>query len=134
MCKIIQIILDLCSKKVVSLLHQNDTTMSYKWKPSKKAKEVFKAKMADPEFSRAYYGRQADRAAKKRATSSFDYTTAGGMYMATKVQYDFCIENPDRFETLEEQSARNQVIYSFTCGEKIHHDNIHIINEKIRAL
>ena len=54
------------------------------------------------------------------------------MYVATKVQHDFCIENPDIFMTLTEQYARNQVIYSFTCNEKIHHDNIHIVNEKIR--
>lgn len=106
--------------------------ISYKWKPNKKQKAEFKAKMADPEFSAAYYQRQTDKAAKKRATSTFDYTTTGGMYIATKVQHDFCLQNSEVFQTIEEQSARNQVIYSYTCSEKIHHDNIHIVNEKIR--
>lgn len=112
--------------------HLQDMAISYKWKPNKKQKAEFKAKMADPEFSAVYYQRQADKAAKKRATSTFDYTTAGGMYMATKVQHDFCLQNSELFQTIEEQSARNQVIYSYTCSEKIHHDNIHIVNEKIR--
>lgn len=107
--------------------------MAYKWKPSKSAAREFAQKMQnDSEFAANYYAKKEEKKAKKRATSKFDYETAGGNYVATKMQYDFCMRNMNLFETSEEQNSANQVIYSFSCNEKIHHDNIHVVNEKIR--
>ena len=38
------------------------------------------------------------------------------------------------FKTSEEKDAANQVIPAYTNNEKVHHDCIHIVNEKIRNL
>jgi len=104
-----------------------------KWTPSKTARREFAAKMQDPEYAAAYYQRKEERAAKRRAKSAYDYTTAGGMYIATAEQYMFCMANENMFTMMEQQIARNQVVMSYTCGMKIHHDSIHIVNEIRRA-
>jgi hypothetical protein len=103
--------------------------MSYKWKPSKTAKREFAQNMQNPEFLAAYYGRK--RAEKRRSLSSFDYETAGGNFVPTKIQYDFAMSHS--YENDAEKTAFDMVVYGYGCKEKIHHDYIHIINEKMRA-
>jgi len=107
--------------------------MGYKWRPSKTQKREFAEKMQnDSQFAEDYYKRQEEKKLKKQASSKFDYNNAGGYYIATKNQYDFCYNNVSLFISDEEKIAMNDVIYSYTCQEKIHHDSIHIVNEKIR--
>jgi len=106
--------------------------MAYKWRPSKTEKKEFAEKMQNSEFASAYNQRKEDKKANKRASSKFDYETAGGNYVATQKQHDFCLKNMNLFETNDEQNAANQVVFSFTCKEKTKHDYIHIVNEKIR--
>ena len=103
--------------------------MAYKWKPSKSARREFAEKMAnDTQFASDYYARKTAKENKRRSTSSFDYHTAGGNYIPTKEQHDFCMANMP-FETNEQNEASNQVMYGYVNQEKIQHDYIHIINE-----
>jgi hypothetical protein len=88
--------------------------------------------MQDPAERAAYEQRKLERANKRRATSKFDYNSAGGMYVPTRVQYDFCMSHLDLFDTPQEMNAANSVISGFACAMKVHHDDIHIVNEKIR--
>jgi hypothetical protein len=109
--------------------------MGYKWRPSKTAKREFAQKMKnDAEFSAAYYARKDKKAGKRRSQSNFDYNTAGGFYIPTKAQHDFCLNNGQLFVTPEETQAANDVMFGFSCNEKVSHDSIHIVNEKIRAI
>lgn len=108
--------------------------MSYKWKPSASQRKAFAEKMSNPEEQVAYEARKRSRADKKRATSKFDYASAGGNYMPTKDQHDYCLNNWPSTTTSEQQDARNQVMYGYSCQEKINHDYIHIINEMRRAI
>lgn len=108
--------------------------MGYKWKPSKTAKREFAQKMNnDAEFKAAYEQRKVDKATKKRATSKFDYNTAGGDYVPTKAQHDFCLFNQNLAETSEQINAFHQVVYGYSCNEKVSHDCIHIVNELRRS-
>ena len=107
--------------------------MAYKWRPSKTARREFAIKMQDPQEAAAYEARKAEKANKRRATSSFDYNTAGGYYVPTKAQYDHCFEHINSQIHDELQIAFRNVIYGYTCNEKVHHDNIHIVNEHIRS-
>lgn len=106
--------------------------MAYKWKPNASQRKAFAEKMQDPEEARAYEARKEEKAAKRRAGSKFNYQTAGGNYVPTKAQHDFAMENSHLAVTMEEQTAFNDVIYGYSCQEKVHHDYIHIVNEKIR--
>lgn len=110
--------------------HQNE---AYKWKPSASQRREFAQKMKNPEEKAAYEKRKEEKLDKKRAGSKFDYHSAGGYYKPTKSQYDFVMSNMDLFETNEENDAANQVIYGYVNNEKIHHDFIHVVNEKIRG-
>jgi hypothetical protein len=103
----------------------------YKWKPSAAARRAFAEKMQNPIERQAYEQRKAEKASKRRAGSSFDYETAGGMYVPSVVQYDFCMSRPVDM-TPEQESACNMVIMGYNCNEKVHHDHIHIVNEMIR--
>lgn len=107
--------------------------MAYKWKPSKAQKKDFAIKMQNPEFATAYEKTREEKARKKREKSEFDYSSAGGFYLPTKRQYEFCIEYPELFITSQENIARDNIIFGFTCQEKMNHDYIHIVNEKIRS-
>jgi hypothetical protein len=109
--------------------------MGYKWKPSKTARREFAEKMNnDVEFAEAYRQRRQQRAEKRRGTSTFDYEKAGGEYIPTKYQNDRAFEFLTGYNlTPEQKNACNQVLYGFSCSEKIHHDNIHIVNELIRT-
>ena len=106
--------------------------MGYKWKPSKSQRREFAIRMQNPEEQAAYEARKKERANKRRATSSFDYNTAGGEYIPTKEQFNFVYEHMELFTTPEELNAANIVLSGYTSNEKVHHDYIHIINEKRR--
>lgn len=102
-----------------------------KWKLSKSQRREFAENMKNQDFADAYYARKAAREEKRRATSRFDYNSAGGMFFATEYQFDFCMKHYGSF-TKEQKEAADMIFFSFNCKEKIHHDNIHIINELIR--
>jgi hypothetical protein len=106
--------------------------MSYKWKPSAAQKKAFALKMQDPAGQAAYEERKAHKAETRRATSKFDYELAGGKYVPTKSQYEFCCQNYTKFSTPEEKSAADIVISGYACNQSVHHDYIHVVNEKIR--
>lgn len=108
--------------------------MSYKWKPSKSQRREFAIRMQDPNEKATYEKRKEEKAQKRRATSSFDYKKAGGNYIPTKAQYDFCINHMYLFQSPQERDAANQINYGYICNEPVHHDYIHIVNEKIRGL
>ena len=108
--------------------------MAYKWKPSKAQRTEFAQRMQNSEEKAAYEARKTTKAEKRRSTSSFEYNTAGGNYVPTKTQHDFCFNNIHLFQTSEEQQASNMVIYGYSCQEKVHHDYIHIVNEKQRKV
>jgi len=108
--------------------------MAYKWKPSAAQRRAFAEKMQIPEEAAAYEQRKTDKANKRRSTSQFDYEKAGGSYVPTKEQHDFCINHYELFASVNEQAAANDVMYGYSCSEKVHHDSIHVVNEKRRAL
>jgi hypothetical protein len=108
--------------------------MVYKWKPSKSARREFAQKMStDVDFANSYNQRKLEKSEKRRAQSNFDYESAGGNYVPTQFQHDFCLNNYHLFETPQERDAANIVMSSYSCNEKTHHDNIHVVNEKIRS-
>jgi len=106
---------------------------AYKWKPSASQRREFAQRMQNPEERAAYEKAKEEKAAKKRAGSKFDYNSAGGYYVPTQCQYNFVITHMKLFNTPEEKDAANQIMYGYTNNEKIHHDYIHIVNEKIRS-
>jgi hypothetical protein len=107
--------------------------MAWKWKPSQAQRREFAQKMQNDEaYRNAYFSRKEARSEKRRSTSRYDYGSAGGYYVPTKTQNDFCMENIHLFAPGEEMSAANNVMYGYSCNEKIHHDYIHAVNEKIR--
>lgn len=97
-----------------------------KWKPSKTQRQAFAAKMQDPTERQAYEDRKSAKADKRRAGSIYDYNTAGGYYTPTKDQYDTAMSIVGK--GIEDEAA-NMVIFGYSCGEKVHHDFIHRINE-----
>ena len=107
--------------------------MSYKWKPSASQRRAFAERMKDPAEQAAYEARKIEKANKRRAGSRFDYETAGGWYVPTRSQHDFCFDNMHLFVNPEEVDAANMVMSGFVCNEKVHHDFIHIVNEKMRS-
>jgi hypothetical protein len=106
--------------------------MSYKWKPSASQRRAFAEKMKDPAERTAYETRKRERAEKRRGKSRFDYEKAGGEYIPTKAQHDFCLNLPAE-TTPAQLEAANMILYGYGCLEKVHHDYIHIINDMIRA-
>lgn len=103
-----------------------------KWRPSKTQRREFAEKMQNPEFSKAYYDRKFAKEEKRRSTSNFDYYKAGGNYVPTKLQHDFCLNHSEIFITEEQLNAKNLILQGYSCNEMVHHDYIHIINELIR--
>jgi hypothetical protein len=85
--------------------------------------------MKDPAEQAAYQERKTEKANKRMATSSFGYESAGGMYVPTREQHDFAVFNRPSGLTSDEETAFNMVAYGYSCGEKVHHDHIHIVNE-----
>ncbi|MDR2291977.1 MAG: hypothetical protein LBE11_00705 [Prevotellaceae bacterium] len=104
---------------------------SKKWRPSASQKREFAQNMQNPEYAAAYYKRKEERAEKRRATSKYDYGSAGGAYVPTEAQYEFCMSHMDMFDS-QECEAANMVISGYLCQDKVHHDYIHVVNEKIR--
>jgi hypothetical protein len=107
--------------------------MSYHWKPSKSQRKEFAQRMQnDPDYASAYYARQKARIQKRQSSSKFDYENRGGMFVPTLQQHNFCFENLHLFQTREERDAANTVMYGWSCNERVSHDDIHIVNEKMR--
>ena len=108
--------------------------MAYKWRPSKSAKQEFARNMQNPEFANDYYARKEIKAGKRRQSSQFDYSSAGGSYIPTNHQYNKAFEFLTKKELTSEQiDACNIIISGYSCNEKVHHDYIHILNELIRT-
>lgn len=107
---------------------------AYKWKPSASQRREFAEKMKDPAQHAAYIQRKNDRADKKREGSKFNYSTAGGNYIPTRNQADFVSKHMELFKTPQEIDAANMVLYGYDANEKVHHDNIHIVNDKMRNM
>lgn len=115
---------------VKEIIKEEVQTEGYKWKPSAAQKKEFAQRMQNPVEREAYEKRKQDKIIKRRSTSKFDYDSAGGYYIPTKNQYDFTINNLHLFKTSEEEDAANQVMAAYVNNEKVHHDCIHIVNEK----
>jgi len=106
----------------------------YKWKPSKSQRQAFAIKMQDPGEREAYEDRKRAKADKRRAGSQFDYISAGGNYVPTEFQFkDATRLLLDAKLTTGEESACQNVVYGYGCGEMVHHDYIHVVNELIRV-
>ncbi len=104
-----------------------------KWKPNKSARRAFALKMQDPVEATAYQARKTERADKRRANSKFDYESAGGSYIPTKAQFDYCLANISESMAIDTQTAFNEVMFGYSNSEKVHHDYIHIVNEHIHS-
>lgn len=105
----------------------------YRWKPSASQRKAFAEKMKDEGERQAYEQRKADKAAKKRAGSKFDYSTAGGNYKPTEFQNKAAFKFLSKGNlTMEQQEACNMVISAYSLNEPVHHDYIHIVNEMSR--
>jgi hypothetical protein len=105
----------------------------YKWHPSATQRREFAQRMQDPNEKAAYEARKEAKSRKRREKSHFDYSTAGGEYVPTQAQSDFCMNHMELFSSAVEKCAANMVLYGYSCKEKIAHDFIHVVNEKIRA-
>jgi len=104
--------------------------MAYKWKPSKTAKRQFAENMKKPEFAQAYHDRREARAEKRRAGSSFDYRTAGGVYTPTRDQHNAAFRFISEYDLSDAQrNACEMVMSAYGLNEAVHHDHIHIVNE-----
>ncbi len=103
-----------------------------RWKPNKSAKRAFALKMQDPVEATAYQARKEARANKRRQTSKFGYNSAGGSYIPTRIQFDYCLANSSSSMPIDIQVAFNEVMFGYSNMEKVHHDYIHIVNEHIR--
>jgi hypothetical protein len=107
--------------------------MGYRWKPSASQRRAFAERMQDPSEREAYEQRKREKADKRRAGSQYDYAKAGGNYIPTKIQFDIALRAIGELDlTPQEIDACNQVVGAYTCNEKTHHDNIHIVNEFVR--
>jgi len=105
-----------------------------KWQPSKTARRAFAIKMQDPTERKAYEDRKNVKADKRRSSSKFDYISAGGSYLPTKMQADAAFEFlTSKIMTSEQTEACNAVFSAYGLNEKIAHDSIHVVNELIRA-
>lgn len=110
--------------------------MAYRWKPSASQRRAFAERMQNPAEKAQYEQRKLDKEQKRRASSKFDYNSAGGNYIPTQSQYNHAFEfagKPELTLTAEQLSAIDMVMYGYTCQEKVHHDYIHIVNELIRS-
>lgn len=127
-----KVILEELRELIQTTIDKKIQVEAYKWRPSASQRREFARRMQDPEEKAAYEKRKLDKANKRRAGSRFDYGSAGGNYIPTQSQYNFVMNNMDLFTAPDEREAANKVIQGYTCKEKIHHDYIHIVNEKIR--
>jgi hypothetical protein len=113
--------------------------MAYKWKPSISQRQAFAKKMQTPIESIAYEIRKLEKvnkiekANKRRMGSEYNYRSSGGNFTPTKKQHDFCFYHSELFTKSNLLKAANLVMYGYSWGEKIHHDNIHAVNEVMRS-
>ena len=104
--------------------------MRRKWKPNKAQRKEFAIRMSDPIERSRYESVQRAKAEKRRSKSIYDYTSAGGFYNPTKLQYQTAFKMI--VEGTENELACRMVMQGFTSKEKVHHDYIHVVNEHIR--
>lgn len=114
------------------IIFSNIVNMACKWKPSASQRKAFAEKMKDPNEQAAYNDRQAEKAAKKRDGSKFDYKIAGGAFVPTKAQHDYAVFDRSMNTTKEHDDACDMVAGAYACNDKCDHDYIHIVNELIR--
>ena len=100
--------------------------MGYKWKPNATQRREFAERMKDPDERDAYETRKREKAMYENWKDKD--------FVPTKEQSDFCFRNMDLFVTPEEKDAANIVISGYSCGEKVNHCYIHIVNEKRRSM
>jgi hypothetical protein len=107
----------------------------HRWQPSKTQKREFAEKMNnDPEYAQAYYERKQTREDKRRSSSQFNYSTAGGRYVPTQMQQNNAFHLLESVQlTPEQETACNIVISGYSCQNKVNHDYIHIVNELSRT-
>jgi len=104
----------------------------FKWKPNASQRRAFAERMQDSDEQSAYYSRQL--AKKNKFYDSFYHPGSGVECIASKSAHDFCIFDRRGIDTPELEDAANQVVFSFSCNEKIDHYYIHIINSIIRQI
>jgi hypothetical protein len=95
--------------------------MSYKWKPNASQRAAFCEKMKNEDEKLAYLKRKES---KKLYANWKDKD-----FVPTKFQYEYALKlksNENISETVN--NACNQIMYGFSCNEKINHFFIHIIN------
>ncbi len=99
-----------------------------KWKPSASQRRAFAEKMKDPTEQTAYL----ERKRQKNSYNGFKDRE----FVATKEQHEFAMTfmQSGLKATPEQEDACNQVLYSYSCNEKVHHDYIHIVNELRKEL
>tara|TARA_R100000951_G_C2530158_1_gene146146 strand:- start:68 stop:442 length:375 start_codon:yes stop_codon:yes gene_type:complete len=107
--------------------------MGYKWKPNKAQARAFAERMKnDHEFANARRERLAKKAERNRASSEFDYYTAGGEYKPTENQRSEALKFLGQDLTEQQKNACEMIVNCYDMGVKTHHDNIHIVNELSR--
>lgn len=114
---------------------EDEITEAYRWRPSKTQRQAFAKNMQDPSYAAEYYARKEAKAEKKRATSKFDYTIAGGAYIPQEYQYDAAMRflSTKHDMTDEQKRACELVVSAYSMNEKVHHDYIHIVNDMYRS-
>jgi hypothetical protein len=107
--------------------------MARTWKPTAAQKKAFAEKMQNETLKKEYESKKEAKQIKRRATSKFDYATAGGEFIPTKKQYmtAFRLLQIDT-ATIEQLDAARMVVDAYISKTTTHHDNIHIINEFLR--
>lgn len=104
---------------------------NYKWKPSASQRREFAEKMnSDPEYAREYLNRKHAKTTYSDDPRSFKHRE----FVPTQMQYNEAARFLGTKELTEEQkTACNQVMYGYSCQEKVHHDHIHIVNSMTRG-
>lgn len=108
--------------------------MNRKWKPNASQRRAFAERMSNPKEQAEYHAKKDVLREKRIAKSKFDYSTAGGEYVPTKEQHDYCLFELPKEATPEQRNAAEQVMVGYSTGLKVSHDHIHIINEMRRSI
>jgi len=107
--------------------------MSRQWYPSRGERKAFAIRMReDKEIREAYQERKAKRAAKRIASSAYDYPSAGGEFVPTKQQGLFATFDRRGTRSQEDEEAMEIVGSAWSTSTKCHHDYIHRVNECMR--
>ena len=109
--------------------------MRRQWYPSRGERKAFAIRMReDQEFREAYQERKAKRAAKRIASSAYDYPSAGGEYVPTERQGLFATFDQRGAISDEDFEAFEIVGSCWSSSSKCHHDYIHRVNECMRRV